>query len=452
MKEKPVHSTVKVGLLTLIALSVLVSTVIWLRGRGVTGGMHFENYFNDVDGMRVGAPVQYMGMRVGFVDEMKPMRLPDNRYVVLVKFTINEPNLELPKGASLSIQQSGFIGEKFLEVTPPKLRTVMIFSDKPRNDLVAGLPILAQFQDGYSQIGVVKKTNTSKNIDLSDPEKLYAYKVAYWITQPGINIADDVDMTLSQSSNGTLELLLKDPQFLLTKKPLASTDFSVQDPLRIKTFLEKQLASASALQKTNEKINTLMSDETITSIQTAVKNTELLTVKANSVLSHGDQLFVAAKQDLSSVVKSATQLSGSVTQLSKNVNDIAGNPKFKADLTKTVANIERSTTTLSELIDSSDLKGVLSDTKVTSENAAQVMTRLKQAMIDEKLPEKVTQSINELNTSLDSLSNMLSQLDEATKDDESLKKIVNNTRETSKNLRKFSKKLNGHFLLFRLLF
>jgi phospholipid/cholesterol/gamma-HCH transport system substrate-binding protein len=452
VKQKPVHSTVKVGLLTLIALTVLVSTVIWLRGRGVTGGQHFEIYFNDVDGMRVGAPVQYMGMRVGFVDEMKPLMIGDNQYVVLVKFTINEPDLQLPKGATLSIQQSGFIGEKFLEVTPPRLRTITLRTEKPISGLAIGTPIIAEFQDGLAQIGVVKKVNFTRSVDLSDPEALYAYKLAYWITQPGLDLPELVDFSIQSNAAGTVQLRVVDPHFLLVKRPVEGSAFSVQDPLRIKTFLEKQLASASALQQTNEKINTLMSEQTIESIQAAVKNTELLTVKANQVLTHGDQLFVAAKQDLNSVVKSANQLSSSISQLSQNVNDVAGDPKFKSDLKKAVANIERSTNTLSDVIESSELKGILADTKVTSENAAEVMARLRQAMIEEKLPEKVDKSITELNRSLDSLSSVLSQLDDAASEDDNLKKIVGNTRKTSDNLRQFSQKLNKHFLLFRLLF
>ncbi|MCA9799205.1 MAG: MCE family protein, partial [Cyanobacteria bacterium HKST-UBA04] len=64
-------ATVKVGLLTIIALVVLTSTVIWLRGRSLGGGVRYEVIFNDVDGLRKGAPVQFMGIRVGYIEDIK---------------------------------------------------------------------------------------------------------------------------------------------------------------------------------------------------------------------------------------------------------------------------------------------------------------------------------------------------------------------------------------------
>ena len=61
-------STVKVGILTIVSLSLLIFVLIWLRGRGLGGGTSYDVLFKDVDGMREGAPVQMMGIRVGFVD------------------------------------------------------------------------------------------------------------------------------------------------------------------------------------------------------------------------------------------------------------------------------------------------------------------------------------------------------------------------------------------------
>ncbi len=84
-----------------------------------------EVQFKDVNGMRPGSGVQMMGLRVGQVEEITPVINGDNSYVN-VKFVITEPDIEIPTASMFSIQQSGLIGELFLEITPPKTRTLYI--------------------------------------------------------------------------------------------------------------------------------------------------------------------------------------------------------------------------------------------------------------------------------------------------------------------------------------
>ncbi len=65
-------STIKVGIMAVVSLSLLVFVLIWIRGRGIHTGEEYQVLFRDVDGMREGAPVQMMGIRVGFVDLIQP--------------------------------------------------------------------------------------------------------------------------------------------------------------------------------------------------------------------------------------------------------------------------------------------------------------------------------------------------------------------------------------------
>ena len=118
-------SSFKVGLLTLLALILLIGVVFKVKGRTFSSADRIEIQFKDVNGMRPGAGVQMMGLRVGQVEEITPVINGENSYVK-VKFVITEPNVEIPKASIFSIQQSGLIGELFLEITPPKTRTVFI--------------------------------------------------------------------------------------------------------------------------------------------------------------------------------------------------------------------------------------------------------------------------------------------------------------------------------------
>ena len=118
-------SSFKVGLLTLLALILLIGVVFKVKGRTFSSADRVEIQFKDVNGMRPGAGVQMMGLRVGQVEEITPVIDGENSYVK-VKFVITDPNVEIPKASTFSIQQSGLIGELFLEITPPKIRTVYI--------------------------------------------------------------------------------------------------------------------------------------------------------------------------------------------------------------------------------------------------------------------------------------------------------------------------------------
>lgn len=447
--QQPIRATVKVGFLTLIALLILISTVIWLRGRWVAGGDHYDVHFSDVDGMRAGAPVQYMGLRVGFVDEVIPTVLNKERHAILVKFTVSEPGLSIPKGSSLSIQQSGLIGEKYLEIMPPRLRDYMLRLEKEEAGLHIGTPIKVRFEDGLMVVGAIRKISVEKNIEVLAPKLPYQYRIAYWVTEPGYAHPIKYSLRYVNAGADNQYLLLSDPISLISKQPQKDTFFAVEDPLRLKTFLEKQLISAEALQETNDKINKLLSEETIASIQGTLKNTELLTQKTNQVLNHADTLFTSASKDLHTLVASADSLSSGVTSLTKNLNEIAADPTLKKDLIATVGNIKQSSQSLNKLLESEDLQVLLAEGRVSAENASAILQELRQTVVEEQLPERVSESVDKLNSSLTHLSSILSQVDS---EDAGIQKMIQDTKETSGNLKKFSQKLNKHFLLLRLLF
>ena len=64
-------SSFKVGLLTLLALVLLIGVVFKVKGRTFSSADRIEIQFKDVNGMRPGAGVQMMGLRVGQVEEIK---------------------------------------------------------------------------------------------------------------------------------------------------------------------------------------------------------------------------------------------------------------------------------------------------------------------------------------------------------------------------------------------
>ena len=188
MKMSP---SFKVGILTLVALIILLFTVLWIKGRSFSSAERIEVHFKDVNGMRPGSGVQMMGLRVGQVEEIIPVVDGESSYVKM-KFVITEPGITIPKASMLSIQQSGLIGEQFLEITPPRVRSVyipVVGKELLSNDA----PVEIKLDDKYYDVGNVKKSQimTAKLVpdELKDYIKTnYAYKVDYVVNLPGLII------------------------------------------------------------------------------------------------------------------------------------------------------------------------------------------------------------------------------------------------------------------------
>ena len=68
-----ISSSLKVGILALIALTIFFITILWVKGRSFSSAERIEIQFKDVNGMRPGSGVQMMGYRVGQVEEITPV-------------------------------------------------------------------------------------------------------------------------------------------------------------------------------------------------------------------------------------------------------------------------------------------------------------------------------------------------------------------------------------------
>ena len=150
-------SSFKVGLLTLIALILLVGTVLKVKGRALTNAKRIEIQFKDVNGLRPGAGVQMMGLKVGQVEEITPIVKGDEGYVN-VKFVITDPSVQIPRASLFSIQQSGLIGELFLEITPPKTHVIYI-PMLDRHLLHKNDPVQMKLSDQYHEVGKIKSVD-----------------------------------------------------------------------------------------------------------------------------------------------------------------------------------------------------------------------------------------------------------------------------------------------------
>lgn len=456
-------SSFKVGILTLVALCILLFTVLWIKGRSFSSGERIEVVFRDVNGMRPGSGVQMMGLRIGQVEEIIPVIDGDNSYVRL-KFVITEPKINIPQASVFSIQQSGLIGEQFLEITPPKIRTTYVSVTNDANLLYKNDPVQIMLEDGehnskksYYDIGKVKDIQvlSAQLVPPMMKEKVttkYAYKVDYVINLPGLILPDYmVGKIITDKGDKKLRLSMLDGTIL--PYPHQSSLYTVVEPMRIADFLDLQYKAAESLTETTVKVNDLLSNDVIADLKQSIDNINILTAKATSTIEKAEKLIDSSKSDLDTLMVMAKDVSDNFNKVSGNINNLIGDEKFKTTVYSTATSIDRLATNLNKILDNTDAKKMASDLQSIVQNLNDISGYVSTMTKDEKLKQQLTTTVKNVNKAMSDISNALEVVNGMTPDQKcQLQQIVADTSVTTHNLKKFSEKLNKRFLLFRLVF
>ena len=449
-------SAFKVGLLTIISIIILVFAVMWIKGRALSSGERITVNFKDVNGLRAGSGVQMMGFRVGQVEEISPVIQGENSYVK-VKFVIIEPNISIPTASEISIQQSGLIGEQFLEIMPPRVRTIYLPVIKSSNALKINDKVEMILNNQPHVVGQIKSIEIipteSLSILLNENIKTeYTYKVSYIITMPGLKLPQKmIGNIISQKEETRLKLSPESKIKLLL--PKTESKYTVIEPMRLADFMDLQYRSAESLTEMNNKISSVLSDDVITDLQNTAKNLEDITVQAKSTLEKAALLIDTTKTELETTMESVNGLTTRVMAMTDNINSVIGDKNFKEQIISTTSHIERLSININNLLEDETTKQTLDNINAISKNINDISLFVNNMSQDEGLKSKFTTTVDNFNSALVQLDTTLSTINTITEDDKDLlKNTINDTYETSKNLRKFSEKLNKHFLIFRLLF
>lgn len=448
-------SSFKVGVLAITAIIILIFTVLWVKGKAISNADRITVSFKDVNGMRPGSGVQMMGVRIGQVEEVKP-RINDDESYVDVKFVITEPNINIPKAAEISIQQSGIIGEQFLEITPPRERVIYIPESDKTMILHSDNKVQMELDDKYYDIGSVKKVEIVQTdmIPIVDQENIKtknAYKVKYVINLPGLVIPDMLNGKIVKADNEKkLRLTPKDD--IDIPYPITDSPYTVIEPMRIADFLALQYRSAEALVETNERITLLLSDDVIKDLQTSAGNITELTENVNLTMAKTQELIDLSKEELEMLSADASKLADRLLVLTDNINKIAGDKEFVDNVAKATKSFTRLSNNISGVMEDPKTKTTLNNIDITAKNLAELSSYINDMSKDTQLKKCVKESVVKLNTALDKLTITLDTVNYATEDEEKLKNTLDDVNKTSENLRKFSEKLNKRFLIFRLLF
>lgn len=449
-------SSFKVGILTLVALFILLFTILWVKGRSFSSGERIDVVFKDVNGLRPGSGVQMMGLRVGQIEEIIPVVNGDSSNVKL-RFVITEPGITIPKASVLSIQQSGLIGEQFLEITPPKTRTTYIPMVSDYNVLYKNDPVQIKLGKRYYDVGRVKDTQvlSTSLVPAIMKEKIktkYAYKVDYVINLPGLILPDYMNGNIVTDA-GAKKMRISMMDNSILPYPHQTSPYTVVEPMRISDFMDLQYKAAESLTESTLKVNELLSENVIKDLKQSVSNINTLTAKATTTLDKAEKLIDSSKDDLDSMIVMVNKVSDNFIKLSNNINGIVGDEKFKPTFMSAVSSVDKLSQNLNKVIETADAQKLGNDLKAITKNVNEISTYVCSMTKDEKLKKNLTDSVNKINKAMVDISSALELVNGMTPDKKrQIEQIMCDATATTHNLKKFSEKLNKRFLLFRLMF
>ena len=451
----------KVGILTLISVTILIFSVMWLKGRAISSGQRINVLFHDVDGMRAGSGVQIMGLRVGQIEEITPFITNDVSYVN-VKFVITEPGIEIPTGSTISIQQSGIIGEKFIEITPPQPNYVYLplKSDKDNIGLAQGDKIqLYTFHDDfekYTEVGEIKSVETVNRMSLpielrEQYDSAYIAKITFTLTVSNLDLPPHYEPKIVM--DGKDKVLRLNNKSTKVYYIASDNPYTIVEPIRIKEFLNLQLEAAKALNETNNKINAVLSDDVILDIKDALRNVKTISLKTTELIDKTTILVEGSRNDIEALLKMANQLSEELALLANNLNAIAGDPEFQKSVVSMTKSLDASSKQISEILGDEKTQQTFAYLNETMKNVAEISGSVNELTSDPDIKLKVSKTVDSVSNSMSILNNLLDKIENMSPEDKAkFSSIVDDTAETTKNLKKFSEKLNKRFLLFRLMF
>ena len=452
-------SSFKVGLLTLIALLLLVGTVLKVKGRAFSSAKRIEIQFKDVNGLRPGAGVQIMGLKVGQVEEITPIVKNEDSYVN-VKFVITDSNVTIPKASAFSIQQSGIIGELFLEITPPK--TLLIYVPMTDMDLLQkNDPVEMMLSDEYHNVGLVKAVDvvSKSSLPYNYKDKIktaYAYKVNYFINMPGLIMPDFIVGKAVKTKDGVHKLRIAPLDGMPVAMPKQDSPYTIIEPMRLSDFMDWQYKAMETLTETNLKVNEILTDETIADLKQTIANVDALTAKSQLTLGKIDTILDSSRDDIDQLLAMTKQATDDFSKLSENINNIIGDKQFKKTMLSTADSVDKLAQNLNKVMDSADAEETGKNLKIIAQNLSQITDSVNSITKDEKLKNQLSSAITNINDAMAEVATALDTVNRVNPANPSqatdLQQIVNDTVVTTSNLRKFSEKLNKRFLLFRLLF
>ena len=362
--------------------------------------------------------------------------------------------MKIPLASTISIQQSGIIGEQFLEVTPPKIELLYVETSKNETSVKKDDDIYMELSKGIVPVGKIIDASVLKTSQLpfEARQKINtknALQISYYIDLPGLVLDNDL-LGIKIKDNKTMLYL---PDGEIPETPNSDLKYTVIEPMRLSDFMNLGFRATRAMLDTNDRINEILSDEFIADMKTSVENIRDLTKSANTTLDKASKLIDTSKNEIEGLIKESQELIDSLTQLSNNLNAIISDETLKKDIVSGIKSVGKMSDNINKILEDAQTKEIISDINECMRNLSDITNYINEYTKDEKLKEDITSTVTNLSNITKNISNIMDDYNKL-EDSEKLKlrSTVKDVLTITKNVKKFSEKLNKRFLLFRLMF
>lgn len=293
----------KVGIFTMIGLSLLTGIIFYLNGFnfGKDKDYSFDITFNQVIGLKVGAGVSYAGIDVGRVSTIEAYK-DKAKVTVVIK-----GDMKIAKDSLFTISSDGLMGEKFVSIMPPR---------HPSGEyLVAGESVQGVDEKGLdyllSQAGVT--LDDVRGLIKSMNDVLGNKKVQESLVQTAVNLKEltgnmnqimEVMATLSVNNQQDIDKMIKNMS--------AMTDSMVNAADEIELMINE--FSGNGETATNMKVAIANLSETSKSIKNMATNMETVI---------GDP---QTAQNLKNIIQNANNISQRADNMMSKVSSIEVKP------------------------------------------------------------------------------------------------------------------------------
>jgi phospholipid/cholesterol/gamma-HCH transport system substrate-binding protein len=377
-----------VGLLLLLGFGIIVGSIAWLRGANLGGTYSLAVELPDALGLDAGSPVKYRGVKVGRVRSLSPQVNG-----VIAKIEIAPASLTIPRASTVSVTQSGFIGQVELSI-------------QPKANLASGSDKLSPFEPNCDDAVIVCDGDRLTGSVGTNFDELIRATTRLATILGDSQIIDTANTTLKTFSATAkdLSILSRGANRTLKDVSLAARGFTGTSNEAQQQLRQFGTAAKSVTQTVN-KVGTQFEDTAVDLSNAANQVTGLLQTNRGSLVSTLDNLQEAS-QDLKVAVKGLSPVISRIEKgkLLDNLEALAENGA------KASASLKSLTSTVNNPVTLLGLAQTLDSARVTFQNTQKITTDLEQVTGNPKFRENLIRLINGLSKLVSSTETLDRQL------------------------------------------
>jgi len=349
---------IRVGLFTLLAIIILLWGWSWLKSFALHQPQRFTVKFHDVAGLNTNAPVNVNGVRVGTVEKIEL----HGKGQVLCKLKITGDDTSIPEGSKVTIQTLGLVGAKYIEISLPEVNadepapppitpdSVIVGEDPVRTELYLN-KIAANLSHVSEALGSKSASKSLAKAVETSGDMVTQFKEAAEKFNKNMDKLADATATFSTTANK------------FSQGATSATGFFNEGT----QTMQKVSGLAQDLQKTNRKVDKILSNPAFTSdlketAQLANKTAEKIQRAIHELNSTMTDKVI--RDDMISMLNKLANSTESISHSMEIVKSISVDQGLRSDVKEVVANAKEAMTKANTVLGD---RTFVSDAKLTME-------------------------------------------------------------------------------------